>query len=75
MKFIKIIFIVPVAYLTACQPRNESREHMDITSNRMSDSILNLLDSSLTQPLKILGGRDSPIASVASSFTPANQAK
>ena len=53
----------------ACQPQTESRIHMDQTGQRMSDSILKLLDSSLAQPAKILAQTESPIASSASSFT------
>lgn len=61
--------------LAACQPATESRAHMEDTSNRMSDSILKLIDSSLAEPGKILAATESPIASVASTFTPATLPK
>ncbi len=66
----KIIPVLLILTFTACQPRIESRAHMDETSDRMSDSILKLIDSSLAEPGRILAGTGSPITSSASSFTP-----
>jgi hypothetical protein len=71
----RLCIILFVLTLTSCQPQTESREHMDLTSDRMSDSILKLIDSSLALPGKVLAGTGSPIASSASSFTPASLPK
>jgi hypothetical protein len=71
----KITFVLLILAFTACQPQTESREHMDLASDRMSDSILKLIDSSLALPGKVLAGTGSPIASSASSFTPASLPK
>lgn len=71
----KLPIILPILIFTACQPQIESRVHMDETADRMSDSILKLIDSSLAEPGRILVGTGSPIASSASSFTPASLPK
>ena len=68
-------FLLLALPFLACQPRIESRERMDLVANRMSDSILKLIDSSLAEPGKILAGKESPIASSASSFTPVSLPK
>ena len=68
------IILLALAF-TACQPQVESRVHMDETADRMSDSILKLIDSSLAEPGRILAGTGSPIASSASSFTPTSLPK
>jgi hypothetical protein len=70
----KALFFLGIS-LVACQPATESRAHMENTSDRMSDSILKLIDSSLAEPAKVLAASESPIASAASSFTPVNQPK
>ena len=71
----KITPLLLALAFTACMPQTESRAHMDETSDRMSDSILKLIDSSLAEPGRILAGTESPIASSASSFTPATLPK
>lgn len=75
MRIVKISITLSLLGLIACKPQSESREHMDFVSNRMSDSILNLLDSGIALPAKTLAGTGSPIASAASSFTPIAQSK
>jgi hypothetical protein len=45
----------------ACQPRVESRAHMEDTSDRMSDSITRLIDSSLADPSHELSSLNSSI--------------
>ena len=65
----KTLLLLTLAFI-ACQPQTESREHMDLTSNRMSDSILKLLDTGFAQPGKILAGTGLPIASSSDSLTP-----
>jgi len=69
-----LFFLIAIAF-TACQPQAESRAHMDNTSDRMSDSILKLIDSNLAEPGRILAITESPMASVASTFVPMNQPK
>ena len=68
------LILIATAFM-ACQPQTESRTHMENTSQRMSDSILKLIDSSLAEPGKVLAFTQSPIASAASTFTPVNQPK
>ena len=70
MKFMKIPLVVLMLAFIACQPQTESREHMDLTSNRMSDSILKLIDTSSAQPAKILAATESPTVSSTGSLTP-----
>ncbi|HWY09938.1 MAG TPA: hypothetical protein VN026_01375 [Bacteroidia bacterium] len=67
MKFIPFLFLL---ILISCQPQVESRAHMDNTSNRTSDSLSKLIDSSLALPSLALIGTGSPIASATSTFTP-----
>ena len=66
----KIIPILLILAFTACKPQTESRERMDLVANRMSDSILKLLDSGFAQPGKILAGTESSITSSSGSFAP-----
>ncbi len=65
----KTLLLLTLAF-TGCQPQTESREHMDLASNRMSDSILKLLDTGFTEPGKILAGTGLPISSFSDSLTP-----
>jgi hypothetical protein len=51
----KIILLLAFPFV-ACESQTESRAHMDISGNRMSDSILKLLDSSLAEPSRELKG-------------------
>lgn len=50
-KLLSIIFISTVV-LTSCGPAAEDRFQMDRIAKRMSDSLGNLIDSSLKDPLK-----------------------
>ncbi len=50
-------FILLFIYLAACQPQTETRLHMDNTGDRMSDSILRIIDSSLADPSKELASK------------------
>ena len=50
-KLLSTIFIITVV-LTSCGPAGEDRFQMDRIAKRMSDSIGNLIDSSLRDPLK-----------------------
>ncbi len=50
-KLLSIIFISTVV-LTSCGPAAEDRFQMDRIAKRMSDSLSNLIDSSLNDPLK-----------------------
>ena len=70
----KALFLLALPFL-ACQPQTESRDHMEKISDRMSDSINNLIDSGFAEPAKFLVGTGSPIASVASSLTPSGLPK
>lgn len=71
MKSGKLPFLFMIIAFAACQPQAETRQRMDATSYRMSDSILKLIDSGLAEPAQILAGANLPNASSASSFTPA----
>ncbi|MBP7808583.1 MAG: hypothetical protein KA163_04780 [Bacteroidia bacterium] len=72
MKYIPVLL---AATLTACQPQTESRERMDLVANRMSDSILKLIDSSLAQPGKILVATESSTYSFTTSLAPTSGSK
>jgi hypothetical protein len=50
-KLLSTIFISTVV-LTSCGPAAEDRVQMDRIAKRMSDSLTNLIDSSLNDPLK-----------------------
>ncbi len=75
MKLMKITYILLASTLMACQPQTESRERMDLVANRMSDSILKLIDSSLAQPGKILVATESSTYSFTTSLAPTGDSK
>ena len=50
-KLILPIFVITLI-LTSCGPAGEDRFQMDRIAKRMSDSLANLIDSSLADPLK-----------------------
>lgn len=49
-----IVFVSVV--LTSCGPAAEDRVQMDRVAKRMSDSLQNLIDSSLADPMKTING-------------------
>jgi hypothetical protein len=53
-KLLSVLFISTVIILTSCGPAAEDRVQMDRIAKRMSDSIFNLVDSSLKEPGKIV---------------------
>lgn len=79
-KLLSITFISAVV-LTSCGPAAEDRVQMDRIAKRMSDSISNLIDSSLNDPLKYVNlNTPSPVmpqpATVAQpTAAPTNTAK
>jgi hypothetical protein len=61
-KLLSIIFI-SIMVLTSCGPAAEDRVQMDRIAKRMSDSLTNLIDSSLNDPLKYVNlNAPSPVA-------------
>jgi hypothetical protein len=70
MRPLMLIVFLMAGCLQACKPQTESRAHMDEVSNRVSDSLVKLLDSCLALPSKALAGTGSPIASSTSTFAP-----
>lgn len=52
MKKLLSVLFISTAVLTSCGPAAEDRVQMDRIAKRMSDSIYNLVDSSLNDPLK-----------------------
>lgn len=66
MKKTLTIAFVAVVILTSCGPAAEDRFQMDRIAKRMSDSLANLIDSSMNDPLKYtnLGQAPAPAASV-----------
>ena len=50
-KLILPIFVI-ILIISSCGPAGEDRVQMDRISKRMSDSLLNLVDSSMNDPLK-----------------------
>lgn len=69
MKKTLSIACVAAFILTSCGPAAEDRVQMDRLARRMSDSLANLIDSSLNDPLKYtnLGQAPAPAAPVADS--------
>lgn len=65
-KTLSIAFVAAVI-LTSCGPAAEDRFQMDRIAKRMSDSLANLIDSSMNDPLKYtnLGQAPAPVAPVA----------
>ncbi len=50
MKTLKLSLGILAISIASCTPQTESRVHMDQTGQRMSDSILHIIDSSLADP-------------------------
>jgi hypothetical protein len=59
-KLILPIFVI-ILSLTSCGPAGEDRVQMDRIAKRMSDSLLNLVDSSLKDPLKYVNLNAQPV--------------
>jgi hypothetical protein len=69
MRPVNYFIVTCLAVFISCAPQSETRVHMDIAGNRMSDSIQRCVDSSLAAPGEELAGTGSSIASGAASFT------
>ena len=73
-KLLSIIFISTVV-LTSCGPAAEDRKQMDRIAKRMSDSIGNLIDSSLNDPLKYVNLNTPSPGAAQPTAAPANTVK
>lgn len=56
-----IVIVIAALFLYSCNTANESREKMDAMATRTSDSLLNKIDSSLREPLKVLSINQQPL--------------
>lgn len=66
-KTLSIAFVALV--LTSCGPAAEDRVQMDRLAKRMSDSLANLIDSSLKDPLKYTNLGQAPVMSAPPTDT------
>lgn len=74
-KTLSLAFVVAIVF-TSCGPAAEDRVQMDRLAKRMSDSLANLIDSSLNDPLKYVNFEQAPaqpvpVADTAKPVTPA----
>lgn len=60
-----------VTVLTSCGPAAEDRVQMDRLAKRMSDSLANLVDSSLNDPLKYVNLNQAPVQQMPAADTSA----
>lgn len=60
-KTFSVAFVVAII-LTSCGPAAEDRFQMDRIAKRMSDSLANLIDSSMNDPLKYTNLGQNPVA-------------
>jgi hypothetical protein len=72
-KLLSSVFFVSVV-LTSCGPAAEDRKQMDRVAKRMSDSLQNLIDSSLSDPSRHINFNPQPQpVAVPSNTAPANK--